>query len=112
MLLLALTIVSTVACVISALSGLGLLPQRQARPETPEPPAAVIVVRSIEVPAVELQDDGRRQAFSRSLPRPHREEVVRPVLTVSRQVGPEFPTSLSRPGEDREGAAPELGFAG
>jgi hypothetical protein len=57
-LLLALTIVSTVACVISALSGLGILPQRQARPGTPQPPTVVIVVRNIEVPAAELHDDG------------------------------------------------------
>jgi hypothetical protein len=64
-LLLALTIVSTVACVISALSGLGLLPQRQAKPHSTAP-TVVIVVRSIEVPAVGSQDDGQRQARLRS----------------------------------------------
>jgi len=47
--LLALTIISTVAAVISVLSGLGLLPQRRR----PEPQTVVIVVTSIEVASVE-----------------------------------------------------------
>lgn len=51
--LLALTIISTVAGVSGALSALGLLPQRRR----PQPQTVVIVVTSIEAPAVEPQTD-------------------------------------------------------
>jgi hypothetical protein len=49
--LLALAIISTVTGVVSALSGLGLLPQRRR----PPPQTVVIVVTSIETPALKPQ---------------------------------------------------------
>ena len=103
MLLLALTIVSTVAGVISALSGLGLLPQRQARPQTPQPSTVVIVVKSTEALVVELQDDGRCQA--RSLPRSHREADSQASSSSSRQALPELPAPSGADGEPEGRAA-------
>jgi hypothetical protein len=50
--LLALAIISTVAAVSSALSALGLLPQRR-----PTEPTVVIIVTSIEAEAVEVRAD-------------------------------------------------------
>jgi hypothetical protein len=50
-LLLALTIASTVAAVVSALSGLGLLPQRH-RPQ-PQPQYVLVLIDSIEALMVE-----------------------------------------------------------
>lgn len=53
--LLALTIISTVAAVSAALSALGLLPQRRAKPET----AVIVITRieTLETVARELQAD-------------------------------------------------------
>ena len=51
--LLALTIISTVAGVIGALSTLGLLPQRRRA----KPPTVVIVVTSVEALVTEPQPD-------------------------------------------------------
>ena len=55
--LLALTIISTVAAVSGALSALGLLPQRRR----PQPQTVVIVRTSIEVLADEPQPDPPRE---------------------------------------------------